>query len=802
MRKCVVTSIFFGAALVAGCKTPYGLSLSDPVYDEEPLAGRITYTDPKLYRRGALINERREETEYLDDLIEDSKTASFTPEIVRQLEVVTSLSAALGLKFDPAAGTSYTRTEEQNELKQELDTLRLQMEVDQLKRDIELARAKLPEQTEPSGPIDGDESDTPASGPGAPNSVDGLAAAVNKLQADLAKYLASNVQGLTATSITANPIDVFYDRQTYREILNGERNAVSLDELHDRNGASLVRLNMTATVFPPMKSHRATFGQLKFSVTGPDMSDETLVPLYRDWLARVSTQASQRVGTTNGFEKTTLGSSLERTGDLLDLVRFEYSTSSTNTKCRGLAVDQTTLQGCQVMWLATPRFTYSASGTARSPDIAGLVRQFPPQGSPDTQLITAALGNVDFDRFCRPDARTVPLAGFPPDAQANQGKALDLANALTTLRDFAPALEFQAQSIANNNSIGTIYFKPLEFSDRATIAQADALIESVKRLQADYPYSCGAVGPIGPFTVPSVFKSALAKEEERARFYSIGPKQQVQIVSSQARAAESIALAASLAGSVPTQGIGADAALGFGRNAVGRADALERVPLVVAFGDAGSANPEFGWMMGPRSVLDPKKQELRFAQGLRPQDLSVDLIVPGWWPYIDLVSSSAWSPDWEGRGGRSGASARSRTTRVDLSPSTADYDNITARILGNASFKVASIDGAPIPSSIVACSNNVSIIFVGPQLWRADRVVIGGKSVDGSAIKVLPDLSGIVVNVASVDFPTLSGASGASAQVEVQILTPYGRTRSELLVAGLKKDGCAAKPAKPDEQGK
>ncbi len=46
---------------VMGCSNPYSLTISDIDYMSEQTPGVIQFTDPKLYNREALINERRKE---------------------------------------------------------------------------------------------------------------------------------------------------------------------------------------------------------------------------------------------------------------------------------------------------------------------------------------------------------------------------------------------------------------------------------------------------------------------------------------------------------------------------------------------------------------------------------------------------------------------------------------------------------------------------------------------------------------------------------------------------------------------
>src|SRR5215207_8126950 len=91
------------ALALAACSTPYADRLSAIDWTAQPSAGTITVSQPRLYRRASLINERRLDVDWLNQLLDGSKTIDFKPEIAREVEQITTFAAALGLSFDPAA---------------------------------------------------------------------------------------------------------------------------------------------------------------------------------------------------------------------------------------------------------------------------------------------------------------------------------------------------------------------------------------------------------------------------------------------------------------------------------------------------------------------------------------------------------------------------------------------------------------------------------------------------------------------------------------------------------------------------
>ena len=52
------------------------------------MAGTITVSDPKLFRREALINQRRKRVEWVKKLIDQSEQKTFEPKLLREVEVV------------------------------------------------------------------------------------------------------------------------------------------------------------------------------------------------------------------------------------------------------------------------------------------------------------------------------------------------------------------------------------------------------------------------------------------------------------------------------------------------------------------------------------------------------------------------------------------------------------------------------------------------------------------------------------------------------------------------------------------
>lgn len=134
----------------AGCAQPFGGRTADINWRAGQAPGTITISDPKLYRREALLNEQQREVAWIDELLDASKTIEFKPELVRETEQITAIAAALGLSWNPAAGLANRRAKETGDIQQQIDVLKMQLQLDQLRHDADQVRAAMATQTAPA----------------------------------------------------------------------------------------------------------------------------------------------------------------------------------------------------------------------------------------------------------------------------------------------------------------------------------------------------------------------------------------------------------------------------------------------------------------------------------------------------------------------------------------------------------------------------------------------------------------------------------------------------------------------------
>lgn len=345
-----------------------------------------------------------------------------------------------------------------------------------------------------------------------------------------------------------------------------------------------------------------------------------------------------------------------------------------------------------------------------------------------------------------------------------------------------------------------------------------------------------------PIEIPERF-ARVVSQARPVSIYDVGPREQAQRLSTVSRAADAVSLALALAGNAPQAGINAAAGIGFSRQASGKADALERVPQVVAYARAGGlvqpgydrlpngevnlddkrkpklskdnaerVLPSFGWVLGPRAGIDPKGRNLTLNQAIKPYDLSVDLSLPAWWPSVRMRLRTIVSPDWGSRDFASWATAWTEQARtldprykwvtVPLVPNVSDLDALTDVLLGMRSTRSASVDKT-YPATVKACSA-ITLVAEGRNLWRATGATLAGKRIDASKIAILPNMGGIEIAIDEKTVTKASVSKGSAGSdkagkdvAELVVLTPYGVAPEMIEVTGL--DGCKeAAPAPPE----
>lgn len=306
----VALLVTLAACALLGCSTPFSAAINEYQLDRPQAPATILLSDPQVYARETLVNDRRLEAEYLRGVLDDSRTARFEPQLRRDLQTLTGFVAQMNLLYDPSAGAAFGRNQQ---------TLDEQREIDRINAEAALVRARatlLQEQrrlealergeTPPASDApqsSGQTTPTPASPtlPASPAATD--TQAINALTlGELRALLASmdEIQGLMAQArelprsagVGASPQEIFRDRQTYREEIRAALADVNLDDGHDIEGNALYRLQFRATLLPG--EHRGQFAVARITFAPPAMTNREIAELYLSWLAFVNRELNQR----------------------------------------------------------------------------------------------------------------------------------------------------------------------------------------------------------------------------------------------------------------------------------------------------------------------------------------------------------------------------------------------------------------------------------------------------------------------------------------------------------------------------
>lgn len=785
-----------GAALaLSACSTPYSDRLSVIDWNATPAAGTISVSQPRLFRRASLINERRLDADWLNQQLDASRTIDFKPEIAREIEQITALAAALGLAFDPASAVSYRRTSETDDLQQQIQVIKLQLQLDQLKRDAELAREKFAMQTELVNSVP---SAASASAPSLAVSgvsaaaADQLKSSIDRLITSIATRLDAEAKPPAIAQTSANPADVFRDRSAYRDLLKSTRNAVSLDDLHDHGGAALIRLNFQAMVLPDRVTSNIP-GVIQMKIKPPVIESADVQRLYRSWLDHVNQRLNNRSATGWQANNEILTSGA---ADNFDLIEYHFAPSPPSAPppaCPGwLLHGRREVSGCERLVFAVPKF----AGTSGQEGAAATLERYAKWFDHDKSDSDDRAKFIESHRRVVAQAKTLSKdCGLPAAVAPAPDEAIKLDQDLRQAQIRSAAGEVFAALYRDIRHLRNLA-GPIEDAEAKLIATRTARAKQLLLTFEQVAYEGCKPEALRAFrdSMPDLYIplgfSDILNGDDRVAVYDIGPREQVQQVSTVSRVANSLALAVSLAAAAPKSGAAANAAASYSRQSIGKAAALERVPALVGY----SNDDSFGWVVGPKATLDPKGS-LKLEQSPRTLDLSVDLSVAGWWPSFTIETTTGWaaSRDAVTSGTVELEGSRPVRLKVPLEANFADYEALTARLMrgGLNETRLVSLQADWLREQSVSACRATSIYLRGPNIWRAENVLIAGYRLDEGAITVSPDMSGVLLNVPALD--ELVGDIAAKT-VPVLLLTRYGDARGDVGYVP-KPTGGSCKPA-------
>lgn len=725
--------LFIGLSLLvmlAGCFHNGTVFKAERIdYDGEQKPATILVSDPQVFSRETLINDRREEEEYLTALLQESRDIQFTPALKRELNDIATLSAQLGLSFNPSMATAAGATMDLNALRQQIAAKQLEIELAKQQKMLEsVENATPPEITLDAGNA---ASTVPTmTVPDAP-SLDGVNAALTALRArvDALYGKASALQDkevkkARTADVVASPREVFRDREAYRAELRSALNAVRLDDGHDYAGNALYRLQFDVTVLP-YEPDSKQWGGLQAITTPPKFSKNQVKAFYRNWLSYLNEKANylsqDEAGKISTYRNQNIIELVELTG-MADFIPFyvdQIDRGEKNYLCPGLSSEKAEAEKCNQFYIAFEKG--NAAKVKALFENAALCLYVEHKGK---------VGNNN----SKPDlSKYVSMTDATLDKNKCVNKEMSRNQKIETVNkklteDAKNIVEenlpvFKRQLVVGLEDIKVILNR--EFSENPgfvrqvqslinLISEAEGIIAAQGSLTNKNPLSQYVVpsysdctyrdtyfleaslfrghGETGAFRVsprgdeaealpgwyfsfvcmvygfqPNVDRYSFDSDETgllapQISVYDVAPIELAQTSSTVAGRARSFESALALAGALPQVGANVETSLGYMRSVAGRAETLERLPLVIGFSQGaeppskqinrGVAQTEvsgshFGWLFGPQMSLDVAGNRIQLRHEPKRYDVFVDLAVPAWWPYLELDFETAWMQNWD-----------------------------------------------------------------------------------------------------------------------------------------------------------
>lgn len=810
--------------LLGSCRAPFSNRMSEVDWAASPLAGTIAVSEPKMYRRESLINERRRDVEWIEGMLEPKSFAEvkFEPEMQRELEQITVFAAAIGLNFDPVRGADYRRESETSAIEHKINVLDLQLQLDQLTRDAELLRSRFAAQTEPSGTGTGGKSEDGGKPPATASQkgegqledvVTQLKKAVDQFSDKLVTQLKINEGDPRVAKSAVNPSDLFRDKLAYRDLLKAALNSSSLDDMHDFGGAALIRLNFQAMVLPERDRARVP-GVVQMTIKPPPDNAPEWKMLYRQWLDHINQRLNRP--TENGWQQDLELLVLSDSG-LFTLADYyvprrsgqpgtpqeqmtgaqatgQPAAESGDIVCNGFAPRSVTQDAaCAKLVFAVPRFAGASVQEGAYHSLNEFVeRSFQPYADSQAHYDATTGMHALVNKSAAQLVVRCSLPARPPSA-ADQSRsarevlyAIRLAQERVAAGDEVARVERAAQYALRQ--AGAPMVRRSDLSERIASHTAEARFLLSTFEEAAYGDCPLAARLAFRRSLLALFQPALFDEMLRDRqpiaVYEIGPRELVQQISSVSRIANNLSLALSLAAAAPRTGLGASSAGNYSRQAIGKAATFERVPSLIGY----AASSRFGWVIMPAAVFDPKG-DLMLEQRPRTIDLSVDLSIPAWWPYFELEAVTGWGSSAAPINGAAAQLARSTAMRVRMKTNYADLEQVTARMQSGAGARI-HLDDPLLSGQHVAACRSTTLYVRGAHLWRASAVVVGGHALAASEIDVAPDMSGVLLTVpALADLVTTERGT----QLSLSVYTRDGEAAGKVnYLAPPQPDGCRA----------
>jgi hypothetical protein len=720
MRRLLPALIFLAGMLLASIVYWFLLHRPEASINWNPpqKEAAILLSDPQLYSREALINDRRQETEFFRTMLKaSSKTADssveFRPQLQQAIETARTIHAQMNLPdiIAPLTQNKATAGDGQQE-------------------------------TGPPAPESGtrgtDAPDPHNTGTRPDKNASGTREAEKRGQWDAS---------------LDDPRERFLDLQSYRADIRAALAAVNLDDRHDYGGQALYRLQFRATVLPGQNP--AKFGVAEMRIRPPNLEDEDYRRIYMAWLGYATKrlndpQQKGSIDTDPRYEALSQGSEVIK---VLNICRDQKDCTlylalppqGAKSVVKFLESYLNMQKDIEQVTGGTPELDDSIQASEEpetTPD--------PCEQEADNQNRSPSLlkyySNAKQVYTIMPYIATslAILKSYQNDAKAAQQTQQRYQG---TSKKSQQAQEPPSNSLSESDSYSN-YFKTVD-----TLSSADSfLLNYFSILERQFPQACDKKKVMLSVTTkrkntpaPQQFIKELKAllGEQKPYVYAMTPTALMQRVSNVHSAVTTLDIALKLAN--PKVGAGG------GEEVKRTLEAIERFPRIVGFADREPDTPSasFGWVFGPRlqsnNTLDHPVADYNVA---------VDVAIPGWWPKIELELRTIWVANWHNtRHVLQDTSPPLLTPRKVTVPmpllTPPDLESLTEVLTGKL---IGPWGHPPPPASVIhvnptavsACMNEVTFVIEGDNLWRDPEVYWEG--VRAENVTLLPGMRGITAS--------------------------------------------------------
>jgi len=715
----------------------FGCTTAPPRDTQGTGFGQIVVGSPRIESRDRLINERREQEDWLVKQLEVVRTASYGFSGATSLTSTSFFGAQANLSFDP---------------QYRLDALirARQTQSQQATADEEKAIAGLRSSgiSEIIGKYNKKEytfkqacdeltaigaSCTPASAASQPSAKPvgpATAPGSSYLDKDKGERLDAPTGAAPRTQFTLSPLDDFQNRLAASESVRNELNDIRGDDGHDLAGNTLYRLTFDTTVMPYEDTSAWAVVKVKVKPDLSKLDGKQLLQAAGERYLHYSVEATEANYRTmlNNIKQVCWKQEIANAGPATQLQSGRGRLGST-------AQEEAAFR----------RVFLCASKDLGSNSRRAMERQLSSWQPNGAQTGDVKSDTLELRRIRIQDLLTErPMKGESEAAFAARQKILR-----TWALWLADIFDLQARADLEGTAL-SCYFKLKSETERA-----GAFPYALEARSEDNPQArCAGLG-----RDDSSFKEALLRQM-RSSVYAVTPKESVQQlseVSSSKKAAEFLLGLSAIANTV-----GVNAAIQSIKANTAQYEAIRRQPLVVGFTERGntcsapdqscSGELSFGWLFGPSFALSKDGNGTNFRHTLSQKSVAAQLSVPAWLDVLGITVETYWRKE-NGDNVVNDAANRPVASTVNYQlklPSTVvdvfdTVDKTHGREPKVDQFQYLEVvEGQP-----------ANVLITGQDVWRSAEVHIGSQR--ASLVRLLPNNRGVVAHFDEI--PSTSGMS-------------------------------------------